>query len=216
MNLLYRFVIVLFMSVVAFPAAAGVFVWKDSASDVAVSFPDTWARVHNQKSNDILTIAAPGVHDYASCRVRVSDDKRFVIYPRSYARNIQHVYMSKDFWLDYFGEFSGVKAHHFYDDAGLGDAAASRVEVSFITPGQPKMLKRGFMHAGLYDGQIYVFECSAEYDAYDKWRPVFHSVLKSVQIDDQRGLGVTSGYRDFMADKPLLIHNTRPVDMYSY
>lgn len=209
MIIFYRFLFVCLFAVTAAPAMADVFVWQHHETGASVTFPDRWAVVGNQKSDDVLTIAAPGQRDFASCRMRIRDEGRFTIYPRKFDAALQRMHVSQDFWQQYFAEYDGTQIYRAYDGAGLGDATASRVEVGFITPGSPKMLKRGIVQAGLYDNKLYVFECSAENGAYLKWRPVFTEIFKSVDIGkpSQPPLAQTL---------PLRVHGKRPVDMYTY
>ena len=80
-------------------AQASVFKWQAEDRSVSVTFPDSWARINNQKPDDILTISAPMSNARAICKISAMHDPRFVIYPISYARSIQRTYVSTPMWL---------------------------------------------------------------------------------------------------------------------
>jgi hypothetical protein len=198
------------------PAAAEVFKWQDPTTKISVTYPDTWRRVGNQQPDDIITIAAPGHDDYASCRLRVREDRRFVIYPRSHADAIQRINYSRNFWDVYVGEFDGAVIHETRDNGGLGNAFASWADVSFISPGATKVQKRGIMYAGIYNDKAYIYECSAEVQAFDRWYHPFLSFLKSVDMRHEYATEVNGNYRPFQNDRVLKIYGQKPIDLYIY
>ncbi len=196
-------VIFLFMFLVmcfSVQARADIFVWQDPASDVSVAYPDRWSRGHNQQADDVLTVHAPytqGANDFASCRVRVRGDKRFTIYPRSYDPAIQHHALDQKFWADYLGDYRSVEVHAIYNDAGLGRGFASRAEISFVSSAGPKVQKRGFVYATIYNDKLYAVECSADRLAFERWQPSFGVVLDSLRIRSEHHLFVGANYRSF-------------------
>jgi len=95
---------------------AEVFVFGNQQDRVGVSYPDTWMRIHNQKPDDVLTVVAPGDGEFATCRVRVREDRRHLIYPPHLSAEVQRVAYSKEFWFDYMGE---------YDDSYIADVTYS-------------------------------------------------------------------------------------------
>lgn len=218
MIILSRFIlmVVLAFGILTTPAFADVFVWKDADSGLSLSFPDRWAKVSNRNVADVLTVQAPGANDYASCRVQIRDDKRFAVYPRRYDAAVQKLNFSAGFWDEYLGLYEGARIHEVRDGQGLGHGIGSRVDMTFITPGQPHILKQGFALAALNGDQVFVFECSAEFDAYHKWYPVFQSVLKSVQKDQFRAFDPHGFYRSFLKDPVLRIHNRDAANLYSF
>lgn len=209
-------ILVLALSTISLSSQASVFVWKDHVSGTSFTFPDHWKLVHTQKADVIAEVVAPHQNEFVSCRMRMRDDKRFVIFPHSYDANIQRRFVSTDFWKDYVSEFDGTAIHRIRDDAGLSEGFASRADFTFITDRGPRVLKRGFAHASLYDGHLYAFECSAEYDAYEKWYPVFQSILKSVSFGQRHPMQKYGYYENFYGDPKIQIHNKRPIDLYTY
>lgn len=206
------FVLSLAASVFAAPAQAEVFVWQDEHTKVSWTFPDRWAKGNNQKPDDAATILAPGA-DQASCRLRTREDRRFVIYPRHLDGSVQRLNVSRDFWADYAGQYDNTQLHSVTDNTGLGLAFASMADMSFYAGGT---VKRGLMSAGIYNDTAYIFECSAEASAYEKWHPIFQSVLHSVEMRPIREQNTNGYYRNFVDDRTLLIHNSRPEDLYVF
>lgn len=202
-----------FISLSASSATAEVFHVGSDAGRFSLSFPDTWAQSHNQKPGDVLTIWAPGENDYASCRMRVEDDRRYVIYPVNYSAEIQRSAYSKDFWFDYLNEYTDPHLAYVTDVGGLGRGFASYAEAFYTTAVGPKVAKQAIMFASLYNDKAYILECSAEISAYPMWHQSFLSVAKSVDftkiISEHR-----TGHYDpgFLSREPLIIYGERPFD----
>jgi hypothetical protein len=206
----------LLLCLVAVPAFANSFVWKDKESGLTVAFPDRWHVVHNQKADDILTIQAPGENNFATCRLRVREDGRFKIYPRRFDANIQRSFFSNDFWSDYLGEYSGAVIQRVMDGQGLADGVAGRVDFVTIDETGPKVLKRGFALASFRGDALSILECSSDYQVFESYYPAFQGVLQSVRRDPQDPVSIFGYYRPFLNENPLLVENTRAIERYSY
>lgn len=197
-------------------AQAEVYKWRDPDVKLSVTFPDDWHQLAGQQPDDVLTVAAPVENSFASCRMRIKEDRRFMIYPRDFAGAIQRTAVSHDFWEKYVGEFRAADLHLVGDDAGLGNGFASWADISFISPAGPKVQMRGFAYATTYNDHAYVFECSAEASVYDKFYHPFLSILKSVDMRAEYPTTVNGYYRDFQNDNPLRIHGEKDVDLFVY
>ncbi len=206
---------IIIMTAAVSPARADVFVWRDAESKLSLSFPDEWRRIHNQQPGDVFTVAAPGNNEFATCRMRVWDDGRFTIYPRKYAANIQRVNYSREFWERYVGEFAGAEINGVWDNAGLGDGFASFADVSFISPIDPKMQKRGLIFATVYNDKAYVAECSSEAAAYGDWYKPFLSFVKSVDFRNEYSPRLNAWYRTFQYDPVIRIRGRKDIDLYT-
>ncbi len=195
---------------------ANIFFVEDQDNRFTVSFPDLWKKVGNQKPDDRLTMVGQGEHDFAVCRVKVREDKRFVIYPSKFDDEIQRTSFSRDFWNDYLGEYNAVVVNRFKDDSALSQGAASMVEASFETAEGAIVRKRGLMFASLYHDQLYIVDCSSEESLYEKWQPAFLSIIKSIKfgkVVDERKSG---HYRDFMNDPAVEIRGPKPLDTIKF
>ncbi len=204
------------ITVTASSAFADIFYWQDKESKLTLTFPDRWRVVHGQQPDEVLTIMAPGVNDHAGCRMRIRDDKRFTVYPRHLEPQVQRVNFSRKFWEDYVGEFDEAQLIETHDDAGLSYGHAGYAQASFISTAGPRVEKRALMLASVYNGKRYVFECSAEKEAYAKWYRPFLSILKSVQFRQENHRYMDGDYRNFMADAPLYVHGATRADLYEY
>lgn len=205
-----------FVSFGASTAAAEIFQWRDPETKLTVMYPDTWRSIHHQKPDEILSVVAPGQNDFAGCRIRVNEDRRFVIYPRNRAGAIQRTAVSREFWENYINEFDNATLHNVTDNGGLGNGFASYADVSFVTAVGPRVQKRGLMFATIYNDKAYVFECSAEHSAYDKWHRNFLSMVQSLDMRQDYATTRNGHYREFLEDPELRIHGMKPVDLYVY
>ncbi len=197
-------------------AQAGQFFYEDQKERFTMSFPDTWARVTNQKADDKITIAGPGVGDYATCKVRVRKDRRFVIFPGKYDSDIQKVAYSRDFWNNYLGDYDNVVVDTFKDEAGLGLGYASMAEASYETAEGTLVRKRGVMFASLYHDRLYVVDCSSEESVFQKWRPAFLSIVKSVDFGSVRHAKTNGHYREFNKDPKIKVEGKKKLDVYTF
>ncbi len=191
---------IIFILGVAPLAQANEFVWRDPVSKASLTFPDRWALGSNQQAGDVVTIYAPytqGKNDFAMCRMRVFNDKRFTLFPRRYDRAIQHEALAQEFWADFVGDYRSAEVHSIHNDAGLGRGFASRANISFVTDDGAKVQKRGLVYASIYNDKLYAFECSADRLAFERWYPSFMEILGSFRIRQEHHERIHSYYRDF-------------------
>lgn len=198
-------------------ARAEIFFVEDQTDKFSVAFPDLWAVTSNQKKDDKLTVSAPGDNALASCRVRVRDDRRFVIYPQHrFGSDIQKVAYSREFWDRYLGEYDEVTLDVFKDEAGLGRGHASMAEASYLTAEGTIARKRGIMFATLYNDRVYIVDCSAEESAYQKWRGDFLGIVKSIDFTKTIHELPTGNYRKFLNDAEVIIEGADELDVYRF
>ncbi|HPF79130.1 MAG TPA: hypothetical protein PLF01_07555, partial [Alphaproteobacteria bacterium] len=78
--------LVLLLLLVLFPSAAKAdyFLWQDPESGLTMTFPDTWKEQNNRAPDDVLTISGPSAGGDPVCTIKVSDDRRYMIYPPEY------------------------------------------------------------------------------------------------------------------------------------
>jgi hypothetical protein len=197
-------------------AQAEVFYWQDPETKVSATYPDRWQRLHNQKTDDVLTVIAPGKDEQAICRLRVREDRRFVIYPNRYADEIVRQNYAKSFWEAYVREYDQSILHSVTINGGLGRGHGTYAEASYVTNVGPKMAKRAMMFVSLYHDKAYIAECSAEIHSYHKWHDAFLSFVKSVDFGKSVNELPSGHYRNFTHDDKVRINNARLVDEYIY
>lgn len=194
-----RFLMAVLILMMPVSAQADYFVWQDAKSGLTMSFPDTWNVVHNQKPEDILTIIAPSDHDQPVCKVRVHPDKRFVIYPPDFGRDVQKTAVSAPFWDSYLAQYEGYQLDRVYDGAGLGRWHASYALASYSThSGTVMQTRRAIMFASLYNDKLYALECSTLNHAYEKWAVSFKDIVKSIDFKKAYHEFPTGEYANFL------------------
>lgn len=196
-------------------AQAEVFYWEDAVTHMSLTYPDRWHVRHNQRQDDIYTVAAPGVNNHAQCRLRVRSDHRFAVYPEYLADEVARINYNREFWDDYLGEYENVNVHTVYEDAGLGRGFGSYAEASYTTAQGPKMDKRALMLVALYNNKAYIVECSAQAQNYPKWHSSFLSLIKSVDFRKEIHQAKNGFYRNFY-DGELRIRGQRDIDVSVY
>lgn len=196
-------------------AQADTFFWQDPGTKLTMSVPDTWAMIHNQKTDDVLTFIAPSEDAFPKCRMRVRQDRRFLIYPHRYATAIQHLHYSEQFWEDYAGEFPAASIDHYADDAGLGRGRGSFAEIYFEPDSAPKVPRKAIVFAALYRDKAYILECSANVTAYDKWLPAFLSVAKSVEFRQEVAQTPGGHYKKLFGSRAIeIMDGPKETDVY--
>ncbi len=185
-------------------ARADYFVWQDEKTGLSMSYPDTWGHISSRQPDDIYAIVAPKAEDDAVCRIRVRNDRRFVVYPPNMDKDVQTVALSQDFWNDYLNEYKNVDLYGYTGNAGLGKGFGS-----FAVTGYDGSVigtetqHRGIAVASLYFGKLYVVDCSAKASEFAKWQPQFLSIIGSVDFKKAHNELWTGNYRNFFADPAL-------------
>ncbi|MGB0720468.1 MAG: hypothetical protein ACPGRX_08340 [Bdellovibrionales bacterium] len=198
---------------------ADVFVWQDPVSGASLSFPDTWTVVHNQAADDVVSIAAPGItdaQDHAMCRMRVRDDRRFGLYPVRYSDNLQRLYISGAFWEDYALTYDNPTVEVVQNNKGLGRGFASYAELAYDSVRGPRLPKKAMALASLYNGRVYIVECSAEAVAFAGYRRDFLGIMKSVDFRKSVYGAPHAPYRNFLNDRNTRIYGERLIDSYDF
>jgi len=201
-----RFVQAAFLAIVMVGGFAGLahadyFVWEDPKSGLSLSYPDTWAMVSQRQPDEIFSIIAPSSEgDDAVCRVRVRDDKRYLVYPPHMGRDVQTISYNREFWDDYLTEYDNVELYGNHDGGlgrGYGSFAVAGYDGALFSPYGKR---RGIVSASLYFGKSYIVDCSARTEAFAKWQPLFLSIIGSVDFKKAHDELWSGDYRNFFAD----------------
>jgi hypothetical protein len=198
--------ILLLIALFIFPsmAQADYFVWQDPKSGLSLSYPDTWERQNNRHVDTVLSVVAPSNSDNPVCDVKVSDDKRYTIFPPEYGDAVQRDAVSIPFWKSYMGNYDEYEINKVYDGAGLGRWHASYATASYTKRnGTQHEARRGIMFASLYYDQLFIVECSTLAAGYGRWHNNFRSFIKSIdfkKIYNERAIGE---YHDFLKNADL-------------
>jgi len=194
-----RFLLIAAVLLIPSAARADYFLWQDAASGLTITFPDTWKTISNLKDDDVLTIMAPSDNDRPVCRVRISPDRRYVIFPARYGKDVQKTAVSIPFWKQYMAEYEEYDIDKVYDGGGLGRWFASYALASYgAHDGTVAQKRRGLMFASLYADKLYILECSTLNHAYERWAHMFQSIVKSVDFKKAYHELPTGEYANFL------------------
>ncbi len=181
------------------PAQADYFLWQDADSGLTVTFPDTWKTQNNRNPDDVLSISAPSNGEDPTCKIKVSDDRRYMIYPSDFGDAIQREAVSIPFWKTYYSLYDEYTIDRVYDGGGLGRWLASYALGSYSKrDGTAFQQRRAIMFASLYNDKMYMVECSALNHAYDKWDNDFRSIIKSIDFKKAYHERPTGDYANFL------------------
>lgn len=181
-------------------AKADYFLWQDPKSGLTATFPDTWKEQNNRKPEDVLTVSGPSNGDDPKCVIKVSDDKRYTIFPSDYGRAVQHDAVSVPFWKSYYASYDDYTIDRVYDGGGLGRWLASYALGSYeLRDGTVFQQRRALMFASLYYDKLYIVECSSLNHAYERWDNNFRSIIKSIDFKKTYHERKTGDYYDFLA-----------------
>lgn len=165
------------------PALADYYLWQDPKSGLTVTFPDTWKTQNNRNPDDVLSISAPSAGDDPTCKIKVSEDRRYMIYPARYGKAVQRDAVSLPFWKSYMAHYDDYTIDRVYDGGGLGRWHASYATGSYLKrDGTVFQQRRAIMFASLYNDTVYIVECSTLNHAYERWENNFRSVIKSIDF----------------------------------
>ncbi len=180
---------------------ADYFLWKEPKSGLTMTFPDTWQRQSHRHPDEILRIVAPSNGDNPVCSVKVSDDKRYTIFPADYGKAVQRTAVSIPFWKSYMANYDDYTIDRVFDGAGLGRWLASYAFGTYsMRDGTAMQQRRGIMFASLYYNKLYIVECSSFNHAYDRWGPNFRSIIKSIDFKKMYHEHLTGNYANFLKE----------------
>lgn len=192
------------------PAHADLFYLQDPVSKLSVAYPDTWRRVYNQKPDDVITLAAPGVDQFSSCRIRIREDRRYAVYPASFdAANNRNLF-DETFWKEYLAEYPLYRIEGVNGEAGLGRSYATEIQATYYSFDDPRQQKQAVIYASLYNNKVYIVDCAAKVEYFQSWYNDFKGIIKSVGFRKEKHELPSGDYRAFMIDDdPTFIRNER-------
>lgn len=176
-------------------------VWTDAKTGATVSFPDTWKQLNNQQPDDLITLSVPSGEDMAVCRLRASEDRRFIIYPTRLHPDVRNVNFTDEFWDSYTASYDNVHVVRSEHNAGLGRGFASMTLISYVTPpDEPRSEKAGIMAVTNYYDKVYVAECSSRMANYPEYHAAFLAFFKSINFKKSYHELSVGDYRNFLKD----------------
>ena len=194
-------------AIVAFTgtAKADYNVWTEAKTKLTLSFPDTWKQINTDLPIDLITLSVPSGGDNAVCRVRAEEDRRFMIYPNRYRKDIRDQFFTTDYWVKTLTAYNNVNLIKYEDNAGLGQGFASMALVSYLTPttkgdGSDVSDRGGIMAVTHYGDKVYLAECSVYLPSYSNYHVQFMDFFKSISFKKAHHELAVGDYRNFLND----------------
>jgi hypothetical protein len=196
-------------------AKADTFVWQDVVNDYTVSFPDSWKIQTDDDVYTRLRIAGPLGDDYASCRMQVRPDGRLTIYPKRLLDTAVVETLGKDYLDKDVAQFDDARVLDYYAPASLGakgDATGAQFTYNLDMRDDDNTMvpMRGVLLASIYGGSRYEMTCSSKADVYERWAPLFVSIMDSVELKSKYHPFPTGYYRNFLMDPQLVLPRIKP------
>ncbi len=192
-------------------ARADYFLWEDPDTGLTLSFPDSWQLASNVNPSTMLTLKAPApAQDYATCKVRVEDETRYLSYPPINDKAVQRVMYGNDFWERRVATFPESKLLKVYDQAALGRRAASYAVADYQKKiGYRNFIDmRGIMFASLYYDKVYFFECESVRHEFRYWKEMFLSIAKSIDYQKVHHELPNGNFRYFLGEDIMMFDPT--------
>lgn len=202
--------------IMATPAMAEMFVWKDPASDVRVTFPDNWMRQTNIDDDLRLYVLAPGGSDHAGCRLSISTDGRFMDAPAYAQPEVSNfVFTPEELQRVVYArpDTMRVQVDGYRPTAGLGRGAAGYAEITFdkYWMGKPYAMK-AMVLGSQFRGQRIIMSCESLVDGWARWQPVMQGIVQSVDFPSGFATEANGYYRRFQDDTRILLPVNRRTD----
>lgn len=193
-------------------ATSNSYVWKDPVNGFTFSFPDSWGVQTADSPTTRIRIAGPLNEDYATCRIKAEKDGRLKIYPKHLMEEAVYETLDRKFWEHEIADHDDAVITDIRGPAGLGgkgDATAIR-ETFVQNTGHGNINMYGEQIASIYGDMRYVVSCSSRLEMFNRYAPVFGTIMGSVDLDPRYHPFATGYYRDFLADPKLILPRTKP------
>lgn len=197
-------------------ATSDSFVWKDPVNGFTFSFPDSWAVQTADSPTTRIRIAGPLKEDYATCRIKADTDGRLKIYPKHLMEEAVYETLDREFWEHEIADRQNAVLTDIRGPASLGgkgDATAIR-ETFVIDTGHGRINMYGEQIASIYGDMRYVVSCSSKLEMFNRYAPLFATIMGSVDLDPRYAPFANGYYRDFLADPKLVLPRSKPGTIY--
>jgi len=159
-----------------------------------------------------IRIAGPLNQDFATCRIKAEKDGRLKIYPKHLMEEAVYETLDRKFWENEIGDHDDAIITDIRGPASLGgkgDATAIK-EVFVANTGNDRINMYGVQIASIYGDTRYVVSCSSKLEKFNRYAPLFATIMGSVDLETRYAPFATGYYRDFLADPKLILPRTKP------
>ena len=193
-------------------ATSDSFVWKDTGNGFTFSFPDSWGVQTVDSPTTRIRIAGPLNHDFATCRVKAEKDGRLKIYPKHLMSEAVYETLDRSFWENEIADHQNAVLTDIRGPASLGGKGdATAIKETFVQDtGNGKINMYGESIGSIYGDTRYVVSCSSRLEMFERYAPLFATIMGSVDLDTRYHPFATGYYRDFLADPQLKLPRTKP------
>ena len=197
-------ILALILFLIAFPAQAEVFAWKDPEFDISLTYPDNWLYQQTDRNDARLYVLAPQGQDEAGCRVMASNDNRFLYVPPQGAVEVSRFVRDEATLKAIFSNhlhYNDVRLIGYQDVASLGKGPATMAIVQYYKPvGERLLPMQSIIFGGYQYGLETFFQCEALAESWPRWNPIFMNMAKTFDYPAKISPLPNGYYRDFMAD----------------
>ena len=193
-------------------ATSNSFVWQDPVHGFTFSFPDSWGVQTADSPSTRVRIAGPLNEDHATCRVKAEKDGRLKIYPKRLMDEAVYETLGREFWEHEIGDHDNAIITDIRGPAGMGgkgDATAIR-EAFVVDTGKEVINMYGQQIASIYGDTRYVVSCSSKLEVFNRYAPLFGTIMGSIDLDTQYHPYAVGYYRDFLMDPKLVLPRSKP------
>lgn len=195
------FLLFFFGLFISLPVQANTAFWEDPETHIRITYPFEWRIQNNGPSAEILHIRAPYNEDLAQCRLEAIEDRRFVIYPREILNEVNNRELADEYWETFVARFTNPNIKDLILDQGLAQGNATYALVDFTnSQAQPGVRMRGIYFASLYGDLNVNMGCAVEANKFDKWAPVFFSIVDTLEFPEKYNILRNGHYRNFFRD----------------
>lgn len=206
MKLLKSCVVVLGLAVAA-PAMADTYIYTDPHHDFRISFPDSWTLQTPEAATGVVRIAGPLGEELPTCQVKAEPDGRIAIYPKNRQNQAVVVTLDQEFWQTQVNQYPNAEITEYRAPTSLGQGDATAVKAFYTFDG---VQMYSTWAATIYAGTRYTMHCASRAEAYERWAPLFASIIGSFDLDRKYHPFAQGYYRDFLADEKIYIPRRKP------
>lgn len=180
------------------PVLAKSYVWGDPDFGFTVKYPDSWKAQGGLTPEQQLRVIA--TQSQAQCSFEASQDRRFLVYPRRFDKEI----LSNEFnWTRWENITANYEDRFFHFDKtgslGRGDARYTVVDYLDVKNGVEKS-KRELIYASIYGDMSFVARCASAPHNYDEFFDTFMRMISSVDFTPAYSMHKNSYYRNFLGN----------------
>lgn len=173
------------------------YTWHNPDFGFSLKFPDHWKMQGGLVPEQEIRVLSP--QSQAQCAFEASQDRRFLVYPRRFDKEI----LSNEFNWDYWEDVTSIyedRFFHFDKIGSLGRGDARYTVVDYITNDENAQAKRELIYASIYGDMYFVARCVTDQHLYDDFADTFMGMIGSIDFEPAYSAYRNGYYRDFLGN----------------